>query len=58
MRPKNRNIDLHFEINDLSEMSIPSVDLTVVMSNLLGQRHRSLRKIGKAGASHGRESNL
>lgn len=32
---KEQDIDLHFEINDLSDVAIPSVDLTVVMSNLL-----------------------
>lgn len=32
---KEQDIDLHFEINDLSDVAISSVDLTVVMSNLL-----------------------
>lgn len=44
---KEQDIDLHFEINDLSEMSIPSVDLTVVMSNLLDNAIEACEKLEK-----------
>lgn len=32
---QSKNIDIHFELNDLSMVKIPVLDLTVVMSNLL-----------------------
>ena len=44
---RDRDIDLHFEINDLSEVAIPSVDLTVVMSNLLDNAIEACEKLEK-----------
>ena len=45
---KEQEIDLHFEINDLFEVAIPSVDLTVVMSNLLDNAIEACQKLEKA----------
>ena len=45
---KEQEIDLHFEINDLSEVAIPSVDLTVVMSNLLDNAIEACLKLEEA----------
>ena len=45
---KEQDIDLHFEINDLSDVAIPSVDLTVVMSNLLDNAIEACQKLEKA----------
>ena len=44
---REQDIDLHFEINDLSEVAIPSVDLTVVMSNLLDNAIEACEKLEK-----------
>ena len=44
---KEQDIDLHFEINDLSDVAIPSVDLTVVMSNLLDNAIEACEKLEK-----------
>lgn len=44
---REQDIDLHFEINDLSEVAIPSVDLTVVMSNLLDNAIEGCEKLEK-----------
>ena len=41
------NLISFFIINDLSEMSIPSVDLTVVMSNLLDNAIEACEKLEK-----------
>ena len=45
---KEQDIDLHFEINDLSDVAIPSVDLTVVISNLLDNAIEACQKLEKA----------
>ena len=45
---REQDIDLHFEINDLSEVAIPSVDLTVVMSNLLDNAIEACLKLEEA----------
>mgnify|MGYP002275503780 CR=1 FL=1 len=44
---KEQDIDLHFEINDLSDVAIPSVDLTVMMSNLLDNAIEACEKLEK-----------
>lgn len=31
----NKNIDIHFEVNDLSDLPFDSIDLTVLLSNLI-----------------------
>lgn len=42
---KRENIDVHFEVNDLSRLQIKSIDYTIVIANLLDNAIEACRKL-------------